>query len=311
MLNASAARIGGGSDPRQPGQLGGGGSGSSGSGSGGGNSSDGVKTQTLSISEEYKGEIEKFSSIFGNSTSGYKITGWDYVNKGIKNRPLYTKYAISSLHKRIIFRLYYRHEPPGGRCFMKKKFVFLSVLFPLIAVFCLSGCGSPYPNEDGLFHATVLEYFDIPWLTKPENVVNENEYFYHNYYAYEATIPLEDDYLAYCQSLIDRFRLDAYNTGYFADNFDEGDFWFGRTVYVISPSADINDYFSTLSNDQVKICSIYFTRSLLQPYDEVYRGYPISELHRISIRYYHEPSAGFNLQITLVPGDSDLHCYRP
>lgn len=193
---------------------------------------------------------------------------------------------------------------------MKKRMIFpmlaISVLF---ALGCFTGCKA----WGELFNKNTLDRHEISWLTKPENASNENEYFSNDYrhYAYEATIPSEEAYLTYCQNLIDRLRLDAYHTGYYADSFTAYDFWLGRTVIVISPSQNLNDYLQISNDENLLSCHIYYSRSLLQPYDESYHGYPIKKLHRIAIRFYRQPNEGFNFQITLRPGNSKLQCYRP
>lgn len=190
---------------------------------------------------------------------------------------------------------------------MKKTRIILSgILSAVFALSCLTGCKS---NE--LFAESTLEEYEIPWLQKPDGVVNEVQYFDTNYYAYEAEISSEEAYLAYCQNVLDRFLLDAYNVGHFVSAGGDGNPWDFIPYNVISPSDNLEDYLRQLSDEYNALCMIYYTASPLNGYDELHGGYRLEGLKHLTIWYVRQPNENglHDLRITLAYGH-DVNYYR-
>ena len=169
-----------------------------------------------------------------------------------------------------------------------KKAILPSVSLLLCAVLlpaCLTGCKS-----EELFSESTLEEFDVPWLEKPEGVINETQYFDENYYAYEAEISSEEAYLAYSQYVLDRLILDAYNVGYFISAGGDGNPWNYVPYNVISPSDNLDDYLEHMSDEETALCMIFYTTSLLNGYDELHNGYRLENLKYITIWYTRQPN---------------------
>ena len=154
---------------------------------------------------------------------------------------------------------------------MKKIMCMLAVLLAA-ALFSFSGCS---PQEEtkidkNLFDDDILEAYNIPWLQKPDEAINERQYF-DGHYTYEANFQEYDDYTEYYTSVFTQFQEKGYSlfreTGYDS----HGELWSHYTCGFLESIENPNE--ALLEHSYMVNYNVYYTPSPLGDYDTEHDGY--------------------------------------
>ena len=166
----------------------------------------------------------------------------------------------------------------------------------------LCACRNPLekrpPDSNQLFDPEVLDYFNISWLEKPENALNEKQYV-DGFYTYEASFSSLTECLNYRNNCFAQFQDRDYLTFYRVATDSHGEFW-NHTICCIMTQSENPDDFMVVSGDRI-VFEIYFTTEEIGEYDDQHSAYSVFEVNCLSMiintskTYYNE----FVMKITL------------
>ena len=93
----------------------------------------------------------------------------------------------------------------------------LALILSFLLSFCTVGCGLYRSSVltrvcDSIFDKKMLDYYDIPWLTKPENVSDEENDIRKNYCSYTAKISSVEEYKAYATEVYNNLQTEKYTS---------------------------------------------------------------------------------------------------
>lgn len=177
---------------------------------------------------------------------------------------------------------------------MKKISVAFGAICCATACLC-SGCfgifekkvDHPIPSlvegESDLFSPAVLEYYEIPWLQKPDNVSHETAKIEYSWYSFRARIVSEEAYLHYVQTVFDKLVNGNYTIGYFVTSGSDGELWTSISYYIYSTSNNLQDYFAHLSDENYLFFELFYTVIPPEAYDESHDAYPLKEVRNLNI----------------------------
>ena len=161
----------------------------------------------------------------------------------------------------------------------------------------LCACRNPLekrpPDSDQLFDPEVLDYFNISWLEKPENALNEEQHRDGSYYVYRANYATIEDFYSYTQLIFQSFLDKGYVTFFQTDVQSTGELWTLEYTCILQQSIDLEDFFVNNARN-ILYYRVYYTTSPNTQYNEEYDGYELQSISRISFVFDQQnPETGF------------------
>lgn len=190
---------------------------------------------------------------------------------------------------------------------MKKIMCALAVLLAA-ALFSFSGCSPQEATkiDKNLFDDDILEAYNVPWLQKPDDAINERQYV-DGHYIYEAYFQEYEEYTEYYTSVFTQFQEKGYSlfceTGYDS----HGELWSHYTCGFLKP---INDPTEALSTHETMVrYDLYYTTSPFGNFDREHNGYKLDDIEFLTFISYTEPAENGLYQFTLRFGAGREHYY--
>lgn len=130
--------------------------------------------------------------------------------------------------------------------FKKIFYSVISVCVCAVLVFA-SGCSTP-PLTGNLFDEEVLKRARIPFLSKPENPIDESYTLYEDSYSYTCYSDDYDYLFRYAEEQFNKFISAGYTTAYCSKYVNTGDLlYIGERYYLLRTSSSFDDYETTYS----------------------------------------------------------------
>ena len=203
---------------------------------------------------------------------------------------------------------------------MKKLIVgFLFLITSIFDFGCKLGCGACKgcafdKLSDNLFNKRVLEFYDIPWLKKPENITNESGKkwgsFYHKYKGY---IQDEQSFWEYGEYIYDTFVEKDYTIGKHAGGRSSGElFNYERWKWAKKPTNYEDCCKSDIRYDSGELYAIgmieiyYSEEGLSSKYNTEKGGYKMKDPMDIELLLQEENG---NLLLTILFHRENLDVY--
>lgn len=191
----------------------------------------------------------------------------------------------------------------------------LLVTFSVVIVICISlillllwffgyfrSCNDLKGN---LFDEKVLKKYEVSWLEKPKNAINERQYIEGNFYIYECQLNENEQFENYTERIFQLFVSGGYTLGYEASKYNYGDeFWNSDEHSLIKFSNNISDYRSTSTKWSCYI--FYYTLQPKDALEPLHDGLNMGSKW-ISIRIKNEPEKNgkFSFEMVLF-GKADI-----
>ena len=130
--------------------------------------------------------------------------------------------------------------------FKKIFYLVISVCVCAVLVFA-SGCSTP-PLTGNLFDEEVLKRARIPFLSKPENPIDESYTLYEDSYSYTCYSDVYDYLFRYAEEQFNKFISAGLTTAYCSEYVNTGDLlYIGERYFLLRTSSSFDDYETTYS----------------------------------------------------------------
>lgn len=145
-----------------------------------------------------------------------------------------------------------------------------------------------------MFSNEVLEEYQIPWLVKPANVSNEEQYYLgygdtENYYGgvfyYSAYMGSSEEFLEYVSSVYSCFAKSNLTLASFGYADSDGELWNSVSFYRLRPANSLNAFKRELNNKDFIYYEFHFTELPLGEFDVQHNGYIFENGKRLTIRF--------------------------
>jgi len=127
-----------------------------------------------------------------------------------------------------------------------------------------------------MFSNEVLEEYQIPWLVKPANVSNEEQYYLgygdtENYYGgvfyYSAYMGSSEEFLEYVSSVYSCFAKSNLTLASFGYADSDGELWNSVSFYRLRPANSLDAFKRELNNKDFIYYEFHFTELPLGEFD--------------------------------------------
>ena len=144
-----------------------------------------------------------------------------------------------------------------------------------------------------MFSNEVLEEYQIPWLVKPANVYNEEQYYLgygdtENYYGgvfyYSAYMGSSEEFLEYVSSVYSCFAKSNLTLASFGYADSDGELWNSVSFYRLRPANSLDAFKRELNNKDFIYYEFHFTELPLGEFDVQHNGYIFENGKRLTIR---------------------------